>query len=300
MMENPRNIFRATRVQSIAKYIERIADHATNVAEMVVFMVRGKDIRHVGKLERRAQSARPPPVSPKPGAVAREQLARLEVQHRLIDQREQERLQIARDLHDGPLQELIAATYSFRETAALVEDETLSASFAKIGASLHKLIDDLRSAASSLRPPALTRFGLGMAIRMHAAEYSEKYPDIQMSLEVQPLEIPIPESIRLAVFRIYQEALTNIAKHAQASRVSVQISRENQTIVLKIADNGIGFAPPLELGELAVRGHLGLVGMRERVEAVGGSIKISSQPGQGTTLEAQIPLPDEPRTGTDR
>ena len=66
MMENPRNIFRATRVQSIAKYLERIADHATNVAEMVVFMVRGKDIRHVGKLERRAQSGRPPNVTPKP------------------------------------------------------------------------------------------------------------------------------------------------------------------------------------------------------------------------------------------
>lgn len=65
MMENPRNIFRATRVQSIAKYIERIADHATNLAEMVVFMVRGKDIRHSGKLERRAQSQRPPAVAPK-------------------------------------------------------------------------------------------------------------------------------------------------------------------------------------------------------------------------------------------
>ncbi len=65
MMENPRNIFRATRVQSIAKYIERIADHATNLAEMVVFMVRGKDIRHVGKLERRAQSQRPPVVAPR-------------------------------------------------------------------------------------------------------------------------------------------------------------------------------------------------------------------------------------------
>jgi phosphate transport system protein len=65
MMENPRNIFRATRVQSIAKYLERIADHATNVAEMVVFMVRGKDIRHAGKLERRASSQRPPAVTPK-------------------------------------------------------------------------------------------------------------------------------------------------------------------------------------------------------------------------------------------
>lgn len=63
MMENPRNIFRATRVQSIAKYIERIADHATNLAEMVVFMVHGKDIRHAGKLERRAQSQRPPAVT---------------------------------------------------------------------------------------------------------------------------------------------------------------------------------------------------------------------------------------------
>src|SRR6476619_2831252 len=61
MMENPRNIFRATRVQSIAKYIERIADHATNVAEMVVFMVRGKDIRHVGKLERRGGHSSKPP-----------------------------------------------------------------------------------------------------------------------------------------------------------------------------------------------------------------------------------------------
>ena len=66
MMENPRNIFRATRVQSIAKYIERIADHATNLAEMVVFMVHGKDIRHAGKLERRGHSQRPPAVTTKP------------------------------------------------------------------------------------------------------------------------------------------------------------------------------------------------------------------------------------------
>jgi phosphate transport system protein len=68
MMENPRNIFRATRVQSIAKYIERIADHATNVAEMVVFMVRGKDIRHIGKLERRAMSSKPPEVAERRGS----------------------------------------------------------------------------------------------------------------------------------------------------------------------------------------------------------------------------------------
>lgn len=70
MMENPRNIFRATRVQSIAKYIERIADHATNLAEMVVFMVRGKDIRHVGKLERRVSSQRPPAIADKKGSPA--------------------------------------------------------------------------------------------------------------------------------------------------------------------------------------------------------------------------------------
>lgn len=70
MMENPRNIFRATRVQSIAKYIERIADHATNLAEMVVFMVRGKDIRHVGKLQNRGTSNRPPPVAPSAPANA--------------------------------------------------------------------------------------------------------------------------------------------------------------------------------------------------------------------------------------
>jgi phosphate transport system protein len=72
MMENPRNIYRATRVQSIAKYIERIADHATNLAEMVVFMVRGKDIRHIGKLERRASSSsRPPPVREKEPEAAK-------------------------------------------------------------------------------------------------------------------------------------------------------------------------------------------------------------------------------------
>jgi phosphate transport system protein len=68
MMENPRNIYRATRVQSIAKYIERIADHATNLAEMVVFMVRGKDIRHVGKLKERGTSNRPPDVAPRHGS----------------------------------------------------------------------------------------------------------------------------------------------------------------------------------------------------------------------------------------
>jgi PAS domain S-box-containing protein len=227
-------------------------------------------------------------------ALTHEQVSRLEVQHRLLDQREQERLQVARELHDGPLQDLIAATYSFRETIALVNDEALSARLARIDALLHKLINDLRNTASNLRPPALTKMGLEMAMRMHAAEISEKNPSLKVDLQINLFGAPIPEAIRLVVFRIYQEALNNIIKHAQANRVLVQVHKEESQIKLKIQDNGIGFQPPADLNELVLQGHLGLVGMRERIEAVNGMMQISSQPGEGTILEAFVPLSEQP------
>ncbi len=92
------------------------------------------------------------------------------------------------------------------------------------------------------------------------------------------------------LFRICQEALTNAAKHAQASEVRIRLAVTRSQVSLEIRDNGGGFVVPADWVELARQGHLGLVGMRERAEAVGGSMEISSQPGQGTRIQVVVPL----------
>jgi signal transduction histidine kinase len=98
----------------------------------------------------------------------------------------------------------------------------------------------------------------------------------------------LPPNIETAIFRIVQESLTNVIMHAQASRVDMVISRKDDTVAAIIEDNGVGFFPSLAMnGE-----HLGLFGMRERVEMLGGTLAIESEPGQGTIVKAEVPCRD--------
>ncbi|HEY3345342.1 MAG TPA: ATP-binding protein, partial [Anaerolineaceae bacterium] len=100
----------------------------------------------------------------------------------------------------------------------------------------------------------------------------------------------IPEALRLVLFRVFQEALNNINRHARASQVKVRLQLASQRVILEIEDNGVGFAAPDDWLELARQGHLGLVGMRERAEAVRGNLVLRSAPGEGTWIHVQLPL----------
>jgi PAS domain S-box-containing protein len=223
-------------------------------------------------------------------AANRQRAAQMEVQRRLLDQREQERQQIAHDLHDGPVQELTAATFTLRGILMSECAPELVPQLEGIQASLQAQIDELRTYASELRPPTLAKFGLEKAVRSHAEIFLEKHPDLTIRLELAPIEAGLQETSGLALFRIYQQSLANILKHTQAKEVRVRLAQIGEQVQLEIQDNGQGFEVPEEWLGLVRKGHLGLVGMRERAEAVGGRLEVISQPGQGTLIQARVPL----------
>ncbi len=221
---------------------------------------------------------------------AHAQAIQAEIHHRLLEQREQERLQIARDLHDGPTQELLAATYSLQEIIEKNEDPILKADLETLKEKIRTHVKDLRSFSGQLRPPALDHFGLFRAIQSHAQEFEQKHPEIHIHVEEDRIGELVPKEMRLALFRIYQEALNNVARHARATRVDVRLVKGAGSICLEIEDNGKGYTPPADWLALARQGHLGLVGMRERAEAVGGQLSISANPEGGTNLKVEISL----------
>ena len=127
------------------------------------------------------------------------------------------------------------------------------------------------------------------ALERLAANVSERSPDLAVDIEAQLGEMRPPPEAETALYRIVQEALTNVVKHAEARRVSITLVRKGESAVVVVEDDGRGFEPE------AVRdGALGFVGMRERVELVGGRLAVESSPGAGTTLVAEVPVQRPP------
>ena len=216
--------------------------------------------------------------------------ARTEIQHRLLEQREQERLQIARDLHDGPLQDLIALLFSLESILQASAGEDQRALVTEAIASARQLISELRAVAGELRPPSLSKFGLSQAIQSHVDGFQSKHPELRIELSLDPEDRPLPEATALALFRILQESLNNLVRHSGATQVRIRLRVAAAQVILEVADNGQGFTPPTDWLELARQGHLGLVGLRERAEAIGGHVEIESSPGHGATLHISAPV----------
>jgi PAS domain S-box-containing protein len=218
-----------------------------------------------------------------------------EVQRRLMESREAERLHLAQELHDGPLQDLYGLWLPLGELeTVLLADEASLGQMAATQAGLQQVIQTLRSICGELRPPALAPFGLEKAIRSHAEQFQKVHPELDLKLELIPDGQSLPEQMRLALFRIYQQALTNINQHSQASKATVRLRLEADQILLEVEDNGRGFKMPARRVELARDGHLGLVGAAERAEAIGGHLKIITAPGAGTLIQARVPRLNDP------
>jgi len=215
-----------------------------------------------------------------------------ELQNRLIEQREKERQKIAHDLHDGPVQELAAISFELKTIMLDLPEGELTEAMEAIQASLRAQIQVLRAHSVQLRPPILTHMGLEMAIQSFALHFHERYPDLDLKLSLQPVGDILPEVVTVALFRICQEALQNAAKHAGGSgnTIWVRLSVNNRFVRLEVEDNGPGFTLPEDWYALVQAGHLGLVGMRERAEAVGGQLEVRAVPGQGTLVRALAPL----------
>jgi signal transduction histidine kinase len=213
-----------------------------------------------------------------------------EVQYRLMAGREQERTQLAQELHDVPLQDLYVLLYSLDEFEEALEDrerfQQVKESFAD---GLRGVVTTLRSFMGELRSPTLTPFGLVGAIREHADSFAAKHPQLAVHLDLMPDEQLLPEEVRLNLFRIYQQALSNVARHAEAANVTVRFGYDERQVRLEIEDDGQGFIVPNRWIGLTRQGHLGLAGSAERAELIGGRFQVRSAPGQGARLVVTVP-----------
>lgn len=201
----------------------------------------------------------------------------------LVEAQENERRRIAWDLHDDSIQVMTAVGLrlrAFRRNVA--SDPVLSEQLDEIEEVVGEAIGRLRGLLFELRPVVLDREGLAAALRTYLDSLEAE--GLSTVLDSRLGEEPISET-RALLYRLAQEALTNVRRHARASFVEVVLERRESGLFLRIRDNGAGF-PTGQRGE---PGHLGLVAMRERAEVFGGWCKIQSAPGAGTTVEAWVP-----------
>jgi PAS domain S-box-containing protein len=217
----------------------------------------------------------------------------VELQRRLMEGREDERLRLAQDLHDGPVQDLYGLTYNLKALAETLHDENY-AQINDMQSNLQQVINTIRTICGELRPPTLAPFGLEKAIHSHAEAFQEQHPDIAVHLELTPDGQTLPERVRLALFRIYQQMLVNVVRHADAQNVVIRLVLNPEQVIMEIEDDGRGFIVPSRRIDLARQGHLGLVGAAERTETIGGQFKIESTPGEGTRVRVSVPRSDAP------
>ncbi len=221
-----------------------------------------------------------------------------QLQRQLLRSREEERSRVARDLHDGPLQLLVGlnlqlsllsaqvAAAEGENTAEMLRDELRG-----LRAEVRQLLDDLRRVCADLRPPLLDTLGLGAALRALAESWSVQHAlplDLRLApdTDLQPLSLDVAVNL----YRVVQEALANVARHAMAQHVALELRLTAGQLRLAVCDDGRGFVVPEKLQSLTAGGHFGLIGMQERVALIGGRLEVNSTPGQGTQVGVLLTL----------
>ena len=209
---------------------------------------------------------------------------------RLIAGEEGARRRIARELHDDHCQRLAALGFELEAVRRqLAEDDPRRSGLSALGADLAGLGEDLRRLSHELHPAILERCGLSEALR-HACEETERRHGlpVRLSLPADEGQLPhLPRDIELGLYRIAQEALSNIIRHAAARDVQVTLRITSRQARLTVADDGAGFDPH----QAHQAGGLGLASIEERVGLLGGRCRIASAPGAGTKIEIAVPLP---------
>ena len=202
----------------------------------------------------------------------------------LTTAQEAERGRLARELHDDTIQRLVAFGHGIdRVQRALERDPALARErLGQLRGDVTAMVQALRALIGDLRPPALDELGLLPAVEFLLRRTSAEEPEVQIIVEGNVRRLD-PQS-ELAVFRIVQEAWTNIRKHAQAHHARITFAYTRNALVVTIEDDGRGLETP-DSG----RAGWGLIGMRERAALVGGTLIVDSQPGQGTTVEVRMP-----------
>ncbi|HEY4348955.1 MAG TPA: response regulator [Gaiellaceae bacterium] len=216
----------------------------------------------------------------------RDLAARSAVLTRIVSAGEQERRQIASDIHDDSIQVMTAAGMRLQILRKSLESPEQLARLDELERTIQLSIARLRRLIFELRPPALDLDGLGAALKLYVADAANETGaiyDVENQVVIEP-----DEEARVILYRIAQEVLANVRKHAAATSVKIAISDQDGGFHVRIADNGIGFEP----AEAARRAGVGLAAVRERAELAGGWIRIESSLGSGATVEYWIPGAD--------
>ncbi|MGE0040010.1 MAG: ATP-binding protein [Vicinamibacterales bacterium] len=212
---------------------------------------------------------------------------RAELLRKVISAQEDERRRLARDLHDDACQSLAAVGVSLDLTMAEGTEAT-RAQLASVKALVNRALADLHRVIYDLRPSVLDDLGLLPAIRWLADQHLAAR-GISVRCEFFGLDGRLAPEVEIALFRVVQEAMANIERHAGAETVLVQVSLEDGLLTVEVEDDGVGFEPEAVADPAGGARGLGLLGMRERVELLGGSFFVDSAPGRGTRVVATVP-----------
>lgn len=208
---------------------------------------------------------------------------------------EEERRRLARELHDDTLQSLIALQQRIQlARLQLAEHPQARQALAELQGVAEETIRDLRRVIRALRPLYLEDLGLVPTLEALVREIGQQHPDLQAEWVLEGTPRRLPAAQELALYRMAQEALNNVLRHARATWVQVRLAFAPRQVTLEVRDNGQGFLVPESPAEFAPQGHFGLLGMHERAELIGAHLSLESTPGQGTTVRVSLSLPEAP------
>lgn len=217
------------------------------------------------------------------------------VAQRVLESLEAERERLYRDVHDGPAQVLANAMFEVEYLERIADRASgeartaLKAELGNLKSQFRTSLDSVRGMIYDLRPPVLSELGLTGAIRDYASEFQARY-GLRVDCHLDAGDTGLDPAKELAIYRIMQEALQNVHKHAQAATVGIVWQKASVQWVMHCTDDGVGF----DLVKVARRQRsVGLLAMRERAELIGGTLQVQSTPGQGTAVTLLLPLGKE-------
>lgn len=208
---------------------------------------------------------------------------------RLVEVQENERRSIARELHDEAGQALASLRYGLRLLEReIAEGGSATERVAELMQRVDAVIDSLHRLVADLRPASLDHLGLEAALRQYSRSAGSKFGlDVRFKARGFGRE-RLPQAVETALYRVVQEAMANIGRHARATRVDVLLEHRGDRVFVMVEDDGVGFEPDLvERGD-----HFGLLGIQERAEALGGTLTLESTPGTGTTIVVEVASAD--------
>ncbi len=265
-----RYIFRGIKKDGTMIWVDLRATHATYVGQAAV----------VGNLIDITQSIR-----------AEEEIRHLS--RRLIEVSEDEKKRLAADLHDELGQALTSLHFDLEalQTSFSAKPDAQKKRCQRLISTVEQMADNVRKTTSYLRPDLLDHLGLVPALEWSIHDFTARRTETEVDFQTLGLKKRLNPKIELALYRLFQECMTNISKHAKATRVEIMLTYSHPRVIFIVRDNGVG-------QELSKRGAaagkapggIGLLSMRERVASLGGSIDIASAPGKGTTIRAEIPV----------